>query len=214
MGASTESQSRDSETPRIVLILRRIGLLDAQSRITLRATQLASRARSLLRDKKQDGYEGQEFVHELGAQLFKDEALLAKCPESDPEQFKWLNRQIANLVQRAFRAGHSDRMDLEASERIESLAQDTVTPEQILNAVHMAERLDALIKRHPEFAPVIEHAELRKSLPKFAAELGVSLPDLKRLLARFKDHFDRHVRDDGGGGDACRRNDLGDEEPR
>jgi hypothetical protein len=179
------------------VILRRIGLLDAQSRTTLRATQLAVTALRILRLKKQDGYEGQEFVHELGVELFKDDALLAECPEGDPEQLNWLKRQISNLVQRAFRAGHSDRMDLEASERIESLAEDTITPEQILSGLQLAERLDSIVMRHPEFAPVIEHAELRKCLPKLAAKLGMNLHDLRRLLRRFKDHFDRHVRDDG-----------------
>jgi hypothetical protein len=93
MGASGESRSRDSEIPRIVLILRRVGLLDAQSRTTHRATQLADTARRLLRHKKQDGYESQEFVHELGAELFKDDTLLAECPEGDPEQFVWLRRK-------------------------------------------------------------------------------------------------------------------------
>lgn len=194
MGASSES--RDFDTPRIVLILRRIGLLDAQSRMTLRATQLAATAQIFLRRKKQDGYEGQEFVHELGTELFKDDALLAECPEGDPEQLKWLKRQISNLVQRAFRAGHFDRMDVEASERIESAAKDTITPEQILTGLQMAERLHSLLKRHQEFAPIIEHADLRKNLPELAAKLGLSPPDLRRLLARFKDHFDRHVRDD------------------
>jgi hypothetical protein len=45
-----------------------------------------------------------------------------KCPQTDPEQFDWLASQVSNLVQRAFRAGHSDRRDYDASERIETLA--------------------------------------------------------------------------------------------
>jgi hypothetical protein len=76
----------------------------------------------------------------------------------------------------------------------------------------MAGRLDSLLKRHPEFVPVIEHAELRRNLPELAAKLGMTLPDLKRLLARFKDHFDRHVRDDSA--ILSRGDDIDDGEPR
>jgi hypothetical protein len=106
--------------------------------------------------------------------------------------------------------GHLDKKTPDSSDQIESLAQDTITPEQILSGLQMAERLDALVKRHPEFAPLIEHEELRKSLPKLAATLGMNLPDLRRLLARFKDHFNRHVRDEND--EPSRRDDLDDEE--